>query len=284
MKKLLLTGANGFLGSYFYKQYSIKYDIRTFSFVQNQLESLSLKDIDTVIHLGALVHQTQNINDEMYETINVTQTLELAQKAKDDGVQHFIFMSTVKIYGEESNVPYNEVSPCVPLDAYGKSKLKAEQKLQFLENETFRVSIIRTPIIYGYGVKANMQNLIKLVDKMSFLPFGGIDNKRSFVYIGNLCALIDAIICASKCGIFLAGDDEALSTSELISLIANAEQKKIYLLKVPFFKVLLKWFKPSFYQRLFESLTVDTKQTNQILNFKNPYSIREGIKKMVEKQ
>ena len=284
MKKLLLTGANGFLGSYFYKQYSIKYDIRTFSFLQNKLESLSLKDIDTVIHLGALVHQTQNINDEMYETINVTQTLELAQKAKDDGVQHFIFMSTVKVYGEESNVPYNEVSPCVPLDGYGKSKLKAEHKLQSLENETFRVSIIRTPIIYGYGVKANMQNLIKLVDKMSFLPFGGIDNKRSFVYIGNLCALIDAIICASKLGVFLAGDDEALSTSELISLIANAKQKKIYLLKVPFFKVLLKWLKPSFYQRLFESLTVDTKQTNQILNFKNPYSIREGIKKMVEKQ
>lgn len=284
MKKLLLTGANGFLGSYFYKQYSIKYDIKTFSFVQNQLESLSLNDIDTVIHLGALVHQTQNINDEMYETINVTQTLELAQKAKDDGVQHFIFMSTVKVYGEESNVPYNEISPCVPLDAYGKSKLKAEQKLQSLENETFRVSIIRTPIIYGYGVKANMQNLIKLVDKMSFLPLGGIDNKRSFVYIGNLCALIEAIICANKCGVFLAGDDEAFSTSELISLIANAKQKKIYLLKVPFFKVLLKWLKPSFYQRLFESLTVDTKQTNQILNFKNPYSIREGIKKMVEKQ
>lgn len=283
MKKLLLTGSNGFLGSYFYKQYSIKYDIRTFSFVQNQLESLSLKDIATVIHLGALVHQTQNINDEMYETINVTQTLELAQKAKDDGVQHFIFMSTVKVYGEESNVPYNEVSPCVPLDAYGKSKLKAEQKLQSLENETFRVSIIRTPIIYGYGVKANMQNLIKLVDKMSFLPFGCIDNKRSFVYIGNLCALIDAIICASKRGVFLAGDDDALSTSELISLIANAKQKKIYLVKVPFFRVILKWLKPSFYQRLFESLTVDTKQTNQILNFKNPYSIREGIKKMVER-
>jgi len=284
MKKLLLTGANGFLGSYFYKQYSIKYDIKTFSFVHNQFESLSLKNIDTVIHLGALVHQTQNINDEMYETINVTQTLELAQKAKEDGVQHFIFMSTVKVYGEGSNVPYNDVSPCVPLDAYGKSKLKAEQKLQSLGNETFHVSIIRTPIIYGYGVKANMQNLIKLVDKMSFLPFGGIDNKRSFVYIGNLCALIDAIICASKCGVFLAGDDEALSTSELISLIANAKQKKIYLLKVPFFKVLLKWFKPSFYQRLFESLTVDIKQTNQILNFKNPYSIREGIKKMVVKQ
>jgi len=221
-------------------------------------------------------------NDEAYERVNVDQTLQLAHKAKKNGVKQFIFMSTVKVYGEESDVAYTEISPCHPEDAYGRSKLKAEQELQVLADEDFTVSIIRTPIVYGKGVKANMQNLMKLIDAMPLLPLGGIDNKRSFVYIGNLCSLLDALIMQRKAGVFLAGDDEPLSTTELIQELAKAKKKKLFLIRLPLFAMLLKWVKPSFYKRLFESLTVDNSHTKESLQFKNPYSTQEGITMMIK--
>lgn len=280
--KIVLTGARGFIGSYFQKQYAQKYTIQPFSFLNDDLKTLHVKDVDVIIHLSALVHQMNGASDESYEKINVEQTLQLARKAKENGVKHFIFMSTVKVYGEENAIAYTEASLCYPKDMYGKTKLKAEQELQKLENNDFRISIIRTPIVYGAGVKANMLNLMKLIDKMILLPFGHIHNKRSFVYIGNLIALIDTIIEQRKSGIFLAGDDEVLSTTELIQLIAEAKAKRIFLIKIPLFEIFLKWIKPSFYQRLFENLLVDNTKTQEVLNFKNPYSTKEGIFFMVQ--
>jgi len=282
MTKIILTGARGFIGSYFQKQYPQKYSIHSFSFVKDDIETLHVKNVEIVIHLSALVHQMGGANDEAYERVNVDQTLQLAHKAKKNGVKQFIFMSTVKVYGEESDVAYTEISPCHPEDAYGRSKLKAEQELQVLADEDFTVSIIRTPIVYGKGVKANMQNLMKLIDAMPLLPLGGIDNKRSFVYIGNLCSLLDALIMQRKAGVFLAGDDEPLSTTELIQELAKAKKKKLFLIRLPLFAMLLKWVKPSFYKRLFESLTVDNSHTKESLQFKNPYSTQEGITMMIK--
>jgi len=135
-------------------------------------------------------------------------------------------MSTVKVYGEETTSVYTESTSCHPEDEYGKSKLKAEEELQKLEDENFKVSVIRTPIVYGYGVKANIKSLVNLVNKIPLLPFGKIENKRSMVYIGNLCNLVDEIITQQKSGIFLACDDEPLSTSRLIELIAKNLDKK----------------------------------------------------------
>jgi len=190
-------------------------------------------------------------------------------------------MSTVKVYGEETDGIYNEESECHPEDEYGKSKLNAEIELQKLEDENFRVSIVRTPIVYGYGVKANIKSLVKLVNKIPILPFGGIENRRSMVYIGNLCHLVDVVIEQQKAGIFLASDDEPLSTTRLIELIGNNLEKKVYLVKIPFFETLLKLLKPSFYKRLYRSLEVDNTITKEKLNLKNPYSVEEGIKLML---
>jgi len=282
MRKLLLTGARGFIGSYFQKEYAHKYAIQTFSFLKDDRETLHVKGIETVIHLSALVHQMDGASDEAYDRVNVEQTVQLARKAKENHVKHFIFMSTVKVYGEESDVAYTEISPCYPEDAYGRSKLKAEQALQALADEDFTVSIIRTPIVYGRGVKANMHNLMKLIDIMPLLPLGGIDNKRSFVYVGNVCALLDSLIEQKKEGIFLAGDDAPLSTTELIQELAKAKKKKLCLIRLPFFAFFLKWVKPSFYKRLFESLTVDNSHTKEVLRFKNPYSTQEGIAMMIQ--
>ena len=191
-------------------------------------------------------------------------------------------MSTVKVYGEETNSKYTENTVCNPEDEYGKSKLKAELELQKLEDEDFKVSIIRTPIVYGYGVKANIKSLINLVNKVPLLPFGKIENKRSMVYIGNLCYLINEVITQEKAGIFLASDDEPLSITRLIELISKNLDKKIYLVKIPFFKTLLKILKPSFHKRLYGSLEIDNSITKEKLNLKNPYSVEDGIRLMIK--
>ncbi|MFW3412520.1 NAD-dependent epimerase/dehydratase family protein [Aliarcobacter butzleri] len=280
--KLLITGSNGFIGNYFINNYKSKYNIKTFSFLKDDINTLDCNTIDIVFHLSALVHQMDGASTNEYEKINVIQTIELAKKAKESGVKHFVFMSTVKVYGEETNSKYTENTVCNPEDDYGKSKLKAEQELQKLEDENFKISIIRTPIVYGYGVKANIKNLINLVNKVPVLPFGKIKNKRSMVYIGNLCHLVDKIIIQKKSGIFLACDDEPLSTSKLIDLIAKNLAKKTYLIKIPFFESLLKILKPSFHKRLYGSLEIDNTITKEKLNLKNPYDVEDGIKFMIK--
>lgn len=279
--RVLLTGSSGFIGTYFQKHYMKRYIIQTFSFLNDDFTMLHVKDVDVVVHLSALVHQMGGASAKAYEDINVTQTLALARKAKETRAKHFIFMSTVKVYGEESDKVYTENFTCNPQDEYGKSKLKAERELQKLEDDNFKISIVRTPIVYGYGVKANLKNLMFLVDKVPILPFGGIKNRRSLTYVGNLCALLECIIQKQQRGIFLASDDKALSTTELIQAIATVKKRSCWLFAFPFFPQLLKWLKPSFYKRLFESLEVDNRETKRLLAFENPYTVEEGIGFMV---
>lgn len=282
MKNLLLTGSSGFIGNYFKNNYADKYSIKTFSFRNDDFESLQVEDIDIVVHLSALVHQMGGASKEEYEKVNITQTIDLAKKAKASGVKQFVIMSTVKVYGEESDSVYVETSICKPQDDYGKSKLRAEKELQKLEDDDFKISIIRTPIVYGYGVKANIKNLINLVKKVPILPLSTIKNKRSMVYIGNLSHIIDIIIQKEKRGIFLASDDKAISTTKLCELIAQNLDKKLYLIRVPLFESFLKLVKPSFHKRLYESLEVDNSETKKILNLKNPYTTKNGIELMIK--
>jgi UDP-glucose 4-epimerase len=188
----------------------------------------------------------------------------------------------VKVYGEETEEIYTETFTCKPQDEYGKSKLKAENELKKLEDENFCVTIIRTPIVYGFGVRANIKNLVTLVQKVPLLPFGNIKNKRSMVYVGNLCHLIDELIKQKQSGIFLASDDKPLSTSQLIELIAKNLNKKIFLVTIPLFKTFLKLLKPSFYKRLYGSLEVNNSETKQKLSLTNPYTVKEGIELMLK--
>lgn len=276
-----MTGANGFIGSYFINQYKETYKIKTFSFLKDDFETIDYSNLDAIVHLSALVHQMNGASADEYKRVNVTQTLQLAKKAKDAGVRHFIFMSTIKVYGEESDTIYTETTPCHPRDDYGTSKMHAEQALRALEDENFTVSIIRTPIVYGAGVKANILNLINLIQKIPVLPFGNTKNQRSMVYIGNLCALLGTILEQQASGTFLACDDTSLSTTQFIREIATALGKKCYLVDIPLFESLLKYLKPTVHQRLFGNLIADNTETKKRLKFSNPYNTKEGVKAML---
>ena len=280
MKTILVTGANGYIGGSFIKKYLHEFSFKKFSLLNDQLENIDFKDIDIVLHCAALVHQKSETNYARYNQINVEYPLELAKSAKKNNVKQFVFISTIAVYGED-NDRLNESTQCHPTSLYGKSKLDAENKLMMLADDNFTISIIRPPMVYGKDAPGNINSLIKLVKAMPIIPLGGIDNKRSFIYISNLCSLIAAVIERKMGGISLASDDTPISTTELINLIAQNLNKKVYLVKIPLFETFLKLLKPSFHQRLYGSLEVDNHLTKEKLNFKNPYSPQEGINLMI---
>jgi len=278
--KILVTGSSGYIGSSFVNHFIDKYNFTKFSLLKNPLNSIDFENIDTVLHCAALVHQKIHHPYKEYVEVNVNYPVLLAKKAKENGAKQFIFISTIAVYGSENRL-LKESTVCTPETPYGKSKLEAEKLLQELESDTFRVSIIRPSMVYGKDAPGNMDLLVKLVKKVSFLPFGKIENRRSFVYIGNLCHLMDVLIQKQQRGVFLASDDNSLSTTRLIELISYTLDKKIYLVKVPFFNVLLKMLKPSFHKRLYESLEVDNSFTKKVLGLKNPYDAEAGIRFMI---
>lgn len=278
--KILVTGSSGYLGSNFINQYKDKYIFERFSLLTQNLENINFGDLDIVLHCAALVHQVNEQAYEKYFEINVKYPVKLARLAKEAGVKQFIFISTIAVYGEDLEKIY-EHTACNPVTSYGKSKLEAEKQLLELNDDSFKVTIIRPPMVYGNNAPGNIDSLVKLVRKIPFLPLGSIDNKRSFIYIGNLCHVINEIIKQEKSGIFLASDDEPLSTTKLCELIAKNLDKKVTLIKIPFFESFLKLLKPSFHKRLYESLEVDNRLTKEQLNLTNPYSVEEGIKLMI---
>jgi nucleoside-diphosphate-sugar epimerase len=208
----------------------------------------------------------------------------VAENAKNSGVKHFVFTSTVKVYGNsyDNSKLRDESSECFPEDAYGRSKLAAEIELKKMENDNFTVSIIRTPLIYGYGVKANMNSLIKLIDFFPVLPFDKISNKRNFTYIENLVGFIDRIIEKRASGTFIAMDDNPVSTTELVRFLSKSLQKKTVLFKPPgFVQSIVASIFPDTVDRLFGSLEFDNNMTKQLLDYYPPFSTEEGIRKMV---
>ena len=277
---ILVTGSSGYIGSNFIYTFKNKYNFFKFSLQENDIDTLNLKSIDIILHCAALVHQKTEYDYKTYYDINVQYPITLAKKAKENGVKQFIFMSTIAIYGEEKE-NINKKTAYNPITPYGKSKLEAERQLEELNDENFTVSIIRSPMIYGKDAPGNIKSLINLVKKIPILPFANIPNKRSFIYIGNLIYLINRIIEKKIDGIFLASDNTSISTTYLIKLIAKELNKKVYLVKIPFFTTFLKILKPSLHKKLYKSLEIDNSATKEILNYKNPYSIKDGIKYMI---
>lgn len=246
--------------------------------------------VDAVVHCAARVH-VMNESDvdplSAFRAVNVVGTLKLAEQAASVGVKRFVFISTIKVNGEVTvfGEPFQADDLPAPEDAYGLSKLEAEQGLKLLAAETgMEVVIIRPPLVYGRGVKGNFGSMIKLVEKEIPLPFGATHNKRSLVGIDNLVDLIVRCIDhpAAANQVFLAGDGQDLSTPELVRSLAMAMGKRTRLISLPtgvlkFGATLLG--KRALADRLLGSLQVDITKTRELLEWQPRHSVEEGLRR-----
>ena len=284
-KTLMITGASGFIGSNFIERYKDKYNIIPVDLLKIKPEEIDFRGVDTVLHLAALVHQMKGAPREKYFEVNTELTRKVAEEAKKQGVRHFVFYSTVKVYGYDGdlynhNIILNEESECKPMnDPYGESKWEAEKILRRLEDDNFKIGIIRPPMVYGKGVKGNMESLIKLVKMFPILPFNYDKNRRSLVNIENLMYLTALVIDKEASGVFLPLDEKNISLKEIVEGIEKAYNlKRINIPMIqPIFWLLTK-VKPNIMVRLFGTLQFDNQQTREKLGYIAKVKYVEGIR------
>jgi UDP-glucose 4-epimerase len=285
--KILLTGSSGFIGGRFFQDYKGTYDIHCVSLRTTSPAQVDFSEIDAVVHCAALVHQMKGAPEEEYFKINRDLTVELAEKAKAAGVKHFIFLSTAHVFSDsgvlDHTVRFDPKSPCNSKEPYGRSKLAAEKELLKFAEASFVVSIIRPPMVYGEGAKGNLVRMSNLLRKFPIAPFNFRKNKRSLIYVGNLISFINVIIKYKRSGIFLPQDEKPLSIFELAHIINEAQKTKTRLINPTLFlRIPLFYFKRKIYLSLFGSLALHTKEQDEQIGFKRPFSTNEGVLKMIE--
>jgi UDP-glucose 4-epimerase len=255
--------------------------------------SLPLAGVDTVVHLAARVHvMNERAADPVaaFRAANVGASVNLARQAAASGARRFVFISSIKVNGEATakGVPFTAADRPAPHDPYGISKWEAEQALFALGRDTgMEIVVIRPPLVYGPGVKANFANLMHLVKLGIPLPFGRVTNKRSLVYVGNLTDFI--ILCVSNPDAadrsFLVSDGNDLSIGELLAGISKVMSRQIRLVPVP--PQLMEMAaaaigKRAAAQRLLGSLQVNIADTRRLTGWTPPFSTEEGLARTVE--
>jgi UDP-glucose 4-epimerase len=196
MKKILITGANSYIGTSLEKwleRYPDRYSIDTVDMRSDEWKEKDFSKHDVVFHVAGIAHVSSDPKmEDLYYKVNRDLTIETAKKAKIEGVKQFIFMSSIIVYGDSSNINRKKVidKNTVPLPSnfYGNSKLQAEDGIRPLESDDFKVVILRPPMIYGKGSKGNYPKLAKMAQKLPVFP--DIDNKRSMLHVDNLCEFI----------------------------------------------------------------------------------------------
>lgn len=247
MKKILITGANSYIGTSFenyLKQWPCDYTVDTVDMLDGSWREKSFSGYDAVFHVAGIAHSDNGkISPErakLYYAVNTDLTVETAKKAKADGVGQFVFMSSAIVYGDSAPIGQSKVitrdTPVSPKNSYGDSKLQAENGILELCDDGFKVVIIRAPMIYGRGSKGNYPILSKLAKKLPIFPV--TENRRSALYIENLAEFIRLMIQNEENGIFWPQNNEYINTTELVRMIAALNGKKTAF--IPGFTWLLK--------------------------------------------
>ncbi|WP_180074652.1 NAD-dependent epimerase/dehydratase family protein [Acinetobacter sp. YH12116] len=305
--RVLITGANGFLGKFICqylsdKGYSVIAHTRTpqvfnYSNVENinfdlndNLDHIDLSEVEVIIHCAGrahVMHETAASPLEAYRQTNVQGTLNLAQKAVQSGVKRFIYLSSIKVNGEQTTTqafcPNDDVHTD---DPYGLSKYEAEQALLALSQRTgLEVVIIRPVLIYGPKVKANFKSMVNLATKKLPLPIGCLNNKRSMVSVYNLADLIHTCMTHPNANreVFLASDQDDISVKQLFEKLAKYQNNQLLMLPIP--KSLISFMaslvgKKAVASRLCSELVVDTTKNTQLLGWTAPYSVDASLEKM----
>ena len=281
MKKILITGANSYIGTSFKKwmtPFQDEYQIDTLSVRGDAWREHDFSGYDTVFHVAGIAHaDVSKVSEEtkqLYYAVNRDLAIETAKKYKQDlsGKKgQFIYMSSIIIYGEETNINKKRIiTPDTkpnPSNFYGDSKLQAEIGLQPLDDDTFHVAILRPPMIYGPGSKGNYQQLVKLANKLPIFP--DVKNERSMLHIDKLSECIKERVDAQDSGVFFPQNDQYVRTSHMVRDIAQKNGKKIYLFSYMNWAIRLLGYVPGKIGRLtnkaFGNLVYDIKNNKEIL-------------------
>lgn len=304
---ILLTGSNGFLGQYLSQFLAEKGDsvlahtrkaqtfhhpnIHNINFdLNDNLDNIDLNQVEVIIHCAGRAHvmnETAASPLEAYRQTNVQGTLNLAQKAVQSGVKRFIYLSSIKVNGEQTTTqafcPNDDVHTN---DPYGLSKYEAEQALLELSQRTgLEVVIIRPVLIYGPNVKANFKSMVNLATKKLPLPIGCLNNKRSMVSVYNLADLIHICMTHPNANreVFLASDQDDISVKQLFEKLAKYQNNQLLMLPIP--KSLISFLaslvgKKAVVSRLCSELVVDTTKNKQLLGWTAPYNVDTSLEKM----
>ncbi|MBE6922252.1 MAG: NAD-dependent epimerase/dehydratase family protein [Ruminococcaceae bacterium] len=236
MKKILITGANSYIGTSFEKymaQWPDRYQVDTVDMIDGSWREKCFAGYDSVFHVAGIAHSDNGrISPEkakLYYAVNTDLTVETAKKAKAEGVKQFIFMSSAIVYGESAPVGRRRMitkdTPVSPANSYGDSKVQAEKGITPLSDDGFKLVILRPPMIYGPGSKGNYPVLSRLARKLPVFP--KVDNQRSMLFIGNLMEFVRLMVENEEQGVFWPQNAEYSNTTELVRLIAQVHGKKI---------------------------------------------------------
>lgn len=285
MKRILITGANSYIGTSVeahLMQNPESYQVDTVDMLDGSWRQKDFSGYDTVFHVAGIAHaDAGKVTEErkaLYYKVNTDLTVETAKKAKAEGVKQFIFMSSAIVYGESAPIGKTKIitrdTLPSPANCYGDSKLQAENGILPLNDASFKVVILRPPMIYGKGSKGNYPMLSKLARKMPVFP--KVENSRSMLYIENLTEFVRLMIENEEQGIFWPQNREYSNTSELVRMIAKAHGKRIAL--IPGFRWLLKLAShfTGLVNKAFGSLCYDMSMSGYACAYQK-YSLEESI-------
>ena len=300
MKRILITGVNSYIGNAterYLAEYNAKegrelYRMDKVSLRGKDWEEMDFAPYDAILHVAGIAHaDIGNVSEKtkaLYYQVNRDLTEQVAKKARKEGVQQFIYLSSVIVYGDSAGVGGQKQITAQtlpkPANFYGDSKWQAEQRLQSLETEAFRVAVIRPPMIYGKDSKGNFPMLVKLASKMPVFP--KIQNERSMLYVENLAEFIRLLVEQEIGGTFFPQNAEYVTTSEMVREIGRSMGKNIRLWSVfnPFVKLASKM--PGkiggMANKAFGSLTIDKNLSNQEITGYQIYSLKESVEKCVK--
>lgn len=236
MKRLLITGANSYIGTAFERYIASNYpdeiQMDTMDMMGDAWKDKDFAGYDAVFHVAGIAHaDVSNVSKEteqLYYQVNTELAIETAKKAKANGVRQFIFMSSMIVYGGMEHI--TPASQPAPANFYGDSKWQADKGIRLLEDEYFHVAVLRPPMIYGPHSKGNYPVLAKLAGKLPIFP--KVNNRRSMLYIENLCEFVRIVIKEELHGVFFPQNSELVNTSSLVYEIAKAKGKRMHVTRV----------------------------------------------------
>ena len=256
MKRILITGANSYIGTMFERYVAYwpeRYRVDTIDVRDDSWRAISFSGYDSVFCVAGIAHikETEQ-NRELFYTVNRDLAVDVAKKAKTDGVPQFIYLSSMSVYGIDKGKIDERTVP-LPKSAYGDSKYQAELLLQNLADEGFKIALLRPPMVYGKGCKGNFQTLVRFVHAFPLFP--QYDNKRSMIFIDNLSSFVKMLIDERRDGLFYPQNAEYVSTSIMVKQICAEIGKSMYFIR--FFNFYIKISRLKIVNKVFSDLYYD---------------------------